>query len=53
MMATRGFVHLPVVDEHCRPLGVVNARDALRALTAEEKHEAPLLRDYIMGVGYR
>jgi CBS domain-containing protein len=52
MMATRGFVHLPVVDEHCRPLGVVNARDALRALTAEEKHEASLLRDYIMGVGY-
>jgi CBS domain-containing protein len=53
MMATRGFVHVPVVDEYCRPLGVVNARDALRALMAEEKYEASLLRDYIMGVGYR
>ena len=53
MMAKRGFVHFPVVDEHSRPMGVVNARDALRALMAEEKYEASLLRDYVMGVGYR
>jgi CBS domain-containing protein len=53
MMAKHGFVHIPVVDEHCRPLGVVNARDALRALMTEEKYEASLLRDYIMGVGYQ
>jgi CBS domain-containing protein len=53
MMAKRGFVHAPVVDEHSKPLGVVNARDALRALMAEEKYEASLLRDYVMGIGYR
>jgi predicted transcriptional regulator len=53
MMGKRGFVHIPIVDEHCRPLGVVNARDALRVLMAEEKYEASLLRDYVMGVGYR
>jgi CBS domain-containing protein len=53
MMATRGFVHIPVIDEHSRPLGVVNARDALRALLAEEKYEVSLLRDYVMGIGYR
>lgn len=53
MMGKRGFVHIPVVDEHCKPLGVVNARDALRALLAEEKYEEALLRDYVMGVGYR
>jgi CBS domain-containing protein len=53
IMATRGFVHVPVVDEHSRPLGVVNARDALRTLLAEEKYEASLLRDYVMGIGYR
>ena len=53
MMATRGFVHIPVIDEHSRPLGVVNARDALRALMAEEQYEASLLRDYVMGIGYR
>lgn len=53
MMAKCGFVHIPVVDEHSKPLGVVNARDALRALMAEEKYEASLLRDYVMGIGYR
>lgn len=53
MMAKRGFVHIPVVDEHSKPLGVVNARDALRALLTEEKYEESLLRDYVMGIGYR
>jgi CBS domain-containing protein len=53
MMAKRGFVHMPVVDENSKPLGVVNDRDALRALMAEQKYEASLLRDYIMGIGYR
>jgi CBS domain-containing protein len=53
MMAKRGVVHVPVVDERSRPVGVVNARDALRALMAEEKYESSLLRDYVMGIGYR
>ena len=53
VMQNRGFVHVPIVDENCKPSGVVNARDALRALMAEEKYEASLLRDYVMGVGYR
>lgn len=52
MMEERGFVHVPVVDENAKPLGVVYARDALRALFAEEKYEESLLRDYVMGVGY-
>lgn len=52
-MANRGFVHVPVLDDQSRPLGVVNARDALRALLAEEEYEESLLRDYVMGVGYR
>ena len=52
IMQKRGFVHIPVVDEHSKPLGVVNARDALRALLAEEKYEESLLWDYAMGIGY-
>ncbi len=52
-MAERGFVHVPVLDEQSRPIGVVNARDALRALLTEEEYEESLLRDYVMGVGYR
>lgn len=53
MMAKRGFVHIPVVDDQSKPLGVMNARDALRALLAEEEYEESLLRDYVMGIGYR
>jgi len=52
MMQQRGFVHIPVVDEHYIPVGVINARDALRVLMAEEEYEGSLLRDYVMGIGY-
>ena len=47
------MVHVPVIDEKSGPSGVVNARDALRVLWAEEKYEEALLRDYVMGIGYR
>ncbi len=53
MMEKRGVVHVPVVDDDLRPIGVVNARDALRELMAEGEYEESLLRDYVMGVGYR
>lgn len=53
MMTERGYVHVPVIDDNRRPLGVVNARDALRELMLEEQYEEALLRDYVMGVGYR
>ena len=53
LMHQRGFVHIPVVDEAFKPIGVVNARDALRELLAQEKYEESMLRDYVMGVGYR
>jgi CBS domain-containing protein len=52
-MKNRGFVHIPVIDQHFRPSGVVNARDALHALLGEVKDEQSLLRDYVMGIGYR
>ena len=53
VMHKRGFVHIPVVDQAFKPIAVVNARDALRELLAQEKYEESLLRDYVMGVGYR
>ena len=52
VMQEHGLVHVPVLDAHQRPLGVVNARDALRALVAEGDYEQSLLLDYVMGVGY-
>lgn len=53
MMQARGLVHVPVIDTGGRPSGVVNARDALRELMLEGQYEEALLRDYVMGVGYR
>lgn len=51
-MKDRGLKNLPVVDEHFRPVGVLNARDALQALMQEVENEESLLRDYVMCVGY-
>jgi CBS domain-containing protein len=51
-MRERGFVHIPVVDQHFRPCGVINARDALRFLLREAKDAESLIRDYVMGIGY-
>lgn len=52
LMQEHGLVHVPVLDPYQRPVGVVNARDALRALVAEGQYEQSLLLDYVMGVGY-
>jgi CBS domain-containing protein len=52
-MGERGLVHMPVVGSDAKPVGVIEARDALRALFAHASDEAGHLRDYIMGAGYR
>lgn len=53
IMKERGLKHVPIVDESTRPLGVLYARDALQVLLGEVEYEELLLRDYVMGVGYR
>jgi CBS domain-containing protein len=52
-LSSRNLRCLPVLDESDRPLGVLHARDLVRALLEEVTHEEILLRDYVMGVGYR
>jgi CBS domain-containing protein len=52
-MQTQGLVHLPVIDGDRKPVGVVNARDALRLLMMEGQYEESLLRNYVMGIGYQ
>lgn len=51
-MQEHNLVHVPVLGPDKRPLGVVNARDALRVLVAEGQFEQSQLFDYVMGVGY-
>ncbi len=53
VMGARGLVHMPVLGEGEKPVGVMEARDALRALFAHTSAELGHLRDYVMGAGYR
>jgi CBS domain-containing protein len=53
IMKERRLKNIPIVDEDARPLGVLNARDALETLLEEVEHEEILLREYVMCVGYR
>ena len=53
MMHTHGLIHVLLVDMAKKPLGVLNARDGLRALLAAGNHEEALLRNYVMGIGYQ
>jgi CBS domain-containing protein len=52
-MRERGLKHIPVVDEASHPVGVLYARDALQALLENTEAEELLLRDYVLGIGYR
>ena len=49
----KSLLHVPIVDKDSKPLGVINERDALRVLFEEGVHEESLLRDYVIGIGYR
>ena len=52
-MHERGLIHVLLVNSDNKLLGVVNARDGLRALLAAGNHEEALLRNYVMGIGYQ
>jgi CBS domain-containing protein len=52
VMKERRLKNIPIVDQDGRPLGVLNARDALEALLEEVEYEEILLREYVMCVGY-
>ncbi|WP_191057524.1 CBS domain-containing protein [Geminicoccus harenae] len=52
-MKGTGLQRVPVVDGHGRPVGIIYARDALQHLLREVEDEEALLRDYVLGIGYR
>ncbi|MGO4568928.1 signal-transduction protein [Rhizobium sp. 2YAF20] len=53
IMKERRLKNIPVTDAVSRPIWVLNARDALEILMQEVEQMDTLLRDYVMGVGYR
>ncbi len=52
IMKERHLKNVPILDRESRPIGVLNARDALEALLEELEYEEVLLREYVMCVGY-
>jgi CBS domain-containing protein len=52
-LSARGLRCAPLLDASGKPQGVVHARDLVRALLDEVTYEELLLRDYVLGVGYR
>lgn len=52
VMKERHLKNIPILDQQSRPLGVLNARDALEALLEELQYEEVLLREYVTCVGY-
>jgi CBS domain-containing protein len=53
LMHARDLKNIPVVDPEGRPEGIANARDALETLLHETEDAEGMLRDYVMGIGYR
>jgi CBS domain-containing protein len=52
-MHARSFIHVLLLDAEHKPIGVLNARDGLRALLSAGNYEEELLRNYVMGIGYQ
>ena len=52
-MRSRGLKNVPLINADGQPLGIVTARAALQILLQASEREEELLRDYVMGFGYR
>jgi CBS domain-containing protein len=52
-MTGRNLQNMPVLDVDLKPLGVLDIRDALKALLEQEEYQERLLANYIAGVGYQ
>jgi CBS domain-containing protein len=52
LMSERRLQSLPVMSTQSRPIGVLDLRDALRALFEEEQYQERLLEHYVAGFGY-
>jgi CBS domain-containing protein len=53
LMSRRSLQNLPVLDADYRPLGVLDIRDAVKALYEQEELQEHMLADYIAGIGYQ
>lgn len=52
-MAAHGLQNVPVLAVDRKPLGILDVRDAMKALFEQEEFEERLLTNYIAGIGYQ
>jgi CBS domain-containing protein len=52
-MAAQGLQNVPVLGPAGKPLGILDIRDAMKALFEEEEFEEHMLANYIAGIGYQ
>ncbi len=52
-MTARSLQNIPVIDAGARPLGILDIRDAMKALFEQEEMQERMLFNYVTGVGYR
>lgn len=52
-MSARGFQNAPVLGAGAKPIGVLDIRDAMKALFEQEELQEKFLANYIAGIGYQ
>ena len=52
-MGERDLQNMPVLNTDSKPIGVLDIRDALKALFEQEEYQERLLLNYVAGVGYQ
>jgi len=53
LMKDKRLKQIPIRNQLSEPLGLLYANEALEVLLREVEYEELLLRDYVMGIGYR
>ena len=52
-MGERDLQNMPVLGAGSKPVGVLDIRDALKALFEQEEYQERLLSNYVAGIGYQ
>ena len=50
---SRNLKNIPVIGVGTKPLGILDIRDAMKALFEQEEMQEQMLFNYVTGVGYR
>jgi len=53
IMTALNLQNIPVIADGARPLGILDIRDAMKALFEQEEMQERMLFNYVTGVGYR